>query len=83
MACACIKPLTEAELSDPGIKARVESALREQKNLDLRYIDIDVHQGIVTVSGMADSNEARRLIERLVRRIRGVEQAIVNVAVSE
>jgi osmotically-inducible protein OsmY len=75
--------LTEAELSDPGIKARLEERLRADRRLDLRYVTVDVHHSIVTVSGVVSSWDDRREIERIARRLDGPEQVLVNLAIQE
>lgn len=82
--CACAGPrLSEADLSDPGIKARMEALLRAHKDLNLRFITVSVHQKLLTVSGLVDSWEQRRKIDRLARLLRGPESVVVNVAIQE
>jgi osmotically-inducible protein OsmY len=77
----CAGPqLTEAELSDPGIKARVEERLRAEPNLNIRFISVDAHERVVTISGLVDSLSDRWRVERLVRAVPGIEQVFVNLA---
>lgn len=83
-AVGCAPPqLSDADLSDPGIKARLESELRQQKDLDLRYVNIDVNNKTVNVSGIVNSWDQKLKIERIVRGLTGVEQSLVNVVVQE
>ena len=81
---ACLpRPLTEAELSDPNIKARVEAQLRAEPSLDLRYVTIDVHMRVVTISGLVPSWENKVDIDDPARRVRGVDQVMSNLVVQE
>ncbi len=82
-AAGCFRNLNEADLSDSGIKARIEQTLASQQDLDLRYVTIDVHSGVVTVSGLVNTPGERQLIGRLVRHIRGVDQLMLNLVVQE
>lgn len=75
--------LTEADLSDPGIKARLDSQLQAHKNLDLRHVAIDVHSRIVTMSGLVSSEQDKILITRIVNGLKGVDQAVINLIVQE
>lgn len=79
----CFHNLSEAELADPAVKARVETRLHAEKGLNLRYVDIDVHSRIVTISGIVDSREERDLIRQVVQRTPGVEQAMINLLIQE
>lgn len=78
----CAHRLSEADLSDPGIKARLESQLRGKK-LDLRYVVIDVHSRIVTLSGMVSSYRDKETLSRVAHGVPGVEQVVVNLIVQE
>ncbi len=81
-ACmGAIQPLSDADLSDPGIKARIEAKFAEHEQLDLRYVTIDVHARIVTISGMIENHADARLIRTLVTETRGVEQTVNNLVV--
>lgn len=80
---ACAENLTEADRSDPGIRARVEANLAAHREIDMRYVTLDVHSGIVTVSGMVHSWEEKRGIERIVNATGGYQQAIFNLAIQE
>ena len=75
--------LSEAELSDPGIKARLEDRLHAEQSLHLRYVTLDVHQRVVTISGIVPSYDERYEIERIAKRLDGVDQVLVNLVVQE
>lgn len=81
--CACMSNVQPLDFTDAGIKARVETALRGQPDLELRYVTIDVHSGIATISGMVNSYQDKDTITRIARRTKGVDQAIVNLLVPE
>ncbi len=78
-----LQPLSEADLSDDGIRARIDQRLSEHEDLDLRYVDINVHARIVTVSGMIDSHRDKRLLRIIVTETKGVDQAVINLVVPE
>ncbi|MDE2290602.1 MAG: BON domain-containing protein [Elusimicrobia bacterium] len=82
-AAACAPRLTPAELTDPAITARVKAVLDGHPELDLRYLDVDTHDRIVTISGMTDSIYAKQRIADLVRHVAGVSQVVVNLAVED
>lgn len=80
----CVKNLiSDVDRSDPAIKARMEAAFNEDKSLDLRYITIDVHSRIATVSGMVNTQQERSSILRIANSIAGVDQLVINVVVQE
>ena len=80
---ACTRAVQPEDDSDPAIKARVEIALHGRKDVDVRYITLDVINGLVTVSGVVPAGEQIRLIERIIARTPGVEQVMNNVVVQE
>ena len=80
--CASAR-LSEAELSDPGIQARLDERLRADRTLDLRYVTTDVHDKVVTFSGSVPSWENSRTIERIARRLEGVDQVMNNLVIQE
>lgn len=82
-ALGCRGEVQPLDTSDPGIKARVEAAMRGRKDLDLRYVTVDVVDGAVTVSGMVPTMTQIREIDRLVKRTKGVEAALINLVVNE
>ena len=81
--CSCVRNIQPVDLSDAGIKARIETALHSQPDLDLRYLTIDVDTGVVTLSGLVNTLREREVISRVARRTRGVDQVIVNVMIPE
>lgn len=82
-AVACTRTIQEEDLSDPAVKASIESQLRGLPGLDMRYVTIDVNAGVATVSGLVPSREQQRTIDRIVRRTRGVDQILNNLVIQE
>jgi osmotically-inducible protein OsmY len=82
-ALGCRGTVQEIDVSDPGIKARIEAQMRGRSDLDLRYVTVDVVDGAVTVSGIVPNMTQIRAINRLVKRTKGVEAALINLVVNE
>jgi osmotically-inducible protein OsmY len=82
-SAACTRSVQPEDDSDPAVKARVELALRGRKDVDIRYISLDVVNGLVTISGVVPAPEQIRLIQRIVQRTPGVDQVMNNVVVQE
>ncbi len=83
-AAGCVENLSEADRSDPGIAARLQTNLQaHRQELDLKFITVDVHLGVVTISGLVHSYEEKRLVERIVNDTGGYQQAYVNLAIQE
>jgi osmotically-inducible protein OsmY len=84
LALSACRGTTQAiDLSDPGIKARIETQLRGRKDLDIRYVTVDVTDGTATISGMVPTREQIREIDHLVKRTKGVEAALINLVINE
>lgn len=82
-AAACTRSVQPEDDSDAGIKARVELALQGRKDVDIRYISLDVVNGVVTISGVVPSSDQILLIRRIVQRTPGVDQVLNNVVAQE
>ena len=82
-AFGCATNPNPVDTSDPAITARIKTDLKAQPGLSIRFLDIDTHMGIVTLSGVVESSQQRRTIERIARRTRGVEQVVVNILIQE
>jgi osmotically-inducible protein OsmY len=73
----------QGEITDPEIKASIETALKSVPDLDLKYVTIDVHQRAVTLSGLVNDYNDRTRLHRLVREVPGVDQVIINVVIAD
>jgi osmotically-inducible protein OsmY len=79
----CMRNVEQVDLSDAAIKARVETALRSQPDLDLSHLTIDVDTGVVTLSGVLKDRREEDVVAHIARRVKGVDQVIVNVLIPE
>jgi osmotically-inducible protein OsmY len=82
-SAACMRNVQPEDDSDPAVKARVELALKGRKDVEIRFITIDVVNGLVTVSGVVPEPQQIRLIQRIVQRVPGVDQVMNNVVAQE
>lgn len=82
-AAACTRTVQDEDLSDPAVKAHIEAQLRGLADVDLKYVTIDVNSGAATISGLVPTREQMRIIERIVRRTRGVDQTLNNLVIQE
>ena len=82
-SAACRSFEQETDLSDQAVKARIESILRGRRDLDLKYVTVDVNTGVATISGIVPSGEQARTIRRLAAAVKGVEQVLNNLVIQE
>jgi osmotically-inducible protein OsmY len=80
---ACMRAVQPEDDSDPAIRARVDIVLHGRRDIDIRYISLDVVNGLVTISGVVPDPEQILIIQRLVQKTPGVEQVMNNVVVQE
>lgn len=71
------------DMSDPAVKARIEAVLRGRKDIDLKYVTVDVTSGVATLSGIVPNPDQMRLIRKLTSNVRGVDQVLNNLVVQE
>ncbi|MDE2142733.1 MAG: BON domain-containing protein [Elusimicrobia bacterium] len=82
-ASACFHRTQDEDDADPAVKARVEASLRGSKDLDIRYVTVDVERGVVTISGLVNTIEQVHEISHIIKQIRGVDMLLNNLAVQE
>ncbi len=80
---ACATNEQAVDYTDAGIKARVEAALRGRRDIDPRYISVDVEHGVVTLTGIVPSSEMRPVIDRLIKGVAGVDTLLDNLIVQD
>jgi len=71
------------DLSDQATKARLEAILRGRKDLDLKFVTVDVNSNVATLSGIVPNGDQLRAIRRLAAGVRGVEQVMNNLIIQE
>jgi len=79
----CIRDLSYLDVSDAGVTARVKAELKSHREVNVQYLDVSTNMGLVTISGMVDSSDARRNVRNIVHRIPGIKQLILNLLVQE
>ena len=82
-AAGCVRAIQPEDDSDSAIKARVVSAISGRKDLDIRYVSIDVDRGAVTLSGIIPSLDQSRAIGKIASRTPGVDRVMNNLLVPE
>ena len=80
---ACRSFKQEVDLSDQAVKVRIQSLLRGRRDLDLKYVTVDVNTGVATISGIVPNSDQARVIRRLAAGVQGVEQVLNNLVVQE
>jgi len=80
---ACRTAAFEEDLSDQAVQVRIEALLRGRQDLDLKYVTVDVNDGVATVSGIVPNGEQLRAIRRIAAGVRGVDQVLNNLVIQE
>lgn len=68
-------------LSDSGLTQIVKSALQSESSLDARKIDVENHNGNVTLHGTVDSQAQREKAARIVASVGGVRTVVNSLTV--
>lgn len=71
------------DMTDEGIKARIQANLEADKELDLRYVTLNVHDKIATISGMVPTWNDTMRVRRIVEGTKGVDQALINLVTQD
>lgn len=71
----------EPRLEDAVVATKVKARLAADPEVNPFQIDVDVIDGVVTLSGVVESDYERREAEELARRTEGAEQVINNLRV--
>jgi hyperosmotically inducible protein len=75
---------TTGAVSDVAVTATVRAALALQKDFDLfGGIDVNVEQGVVTLTGSVANDEQRQLAALIARGIEGVDRVINELELAE
>ena len=68
-------------VDDQTLAANVKQHLLPARMAPGNHIHVDTYEGVVYLSGVVDSDEARRRVESLARSVDNVEQVVTNLAV--
>jgi osmotically-inducible protein OsmY len=80
---ACTHRLSELDMSDPGIRARIQAEFKSHPELSLRFLQIDVHMRVAYLAGIVESDEMKRKIGQVVGSVAGVRVVINNLLVQD
>jgi len=61
-------------LSDAAITASIKTDLLKDPDLSALKIDVDTHDGVVTLNGLADDDAARTRAEHIAGNVKGVKE---------
>lgn len=81
-AGGCATSPQPVDTSDPAIIARVKAELKSRR-IPVRFLDLHCQSGVLTISGLVETYEQRREVDRMARRVRGVKQVVANLVVQE
>ena len=80
---SCRTTPVDDDNSDQATKVRVEALLRGRRDLDLKFVTVDVNAGTAVISGIVPTGEQLRVIRRLTAGVRGVDQVLNNLVIQE
>jgi hypothetical protein len=64
----------KAALNDAAITASIKTDFLKDPDLSILKIDVDTKQGVVTLNGLADNDEARQRAEKIAQGVKGVTE---------
>jgi hyperosmotically inducible periplasmic protein len=67
-------PGSPKPMADTAITASIKTDLLKDPDLSVLKIDVDTSQGVVTLNGLADNEEARRRAEKIAEGVKGVRE---------
>jgi osmotically-inducible protein OsmY len=68
--------------SDERIREEVSEALFHHPSIDASEIEIEVKEGVVTLTGEVDSRRTKRIAEEAIEAIRGVRDISMNLSIN-
>ena len=60
--------------SDTGITASIKTDFLKDPDLSILKIDVDTKNGVVTLNGLADNEDARERAEKIANGVKGVKE---------
>ncbi len=73
----------KAPVTDDGIYDLVRRKLADDPDVKGATLQVEVHEGVVTLKGTVDSSKAKAKAEKLAKKVRGVKGVENQLAVSE
>lgn len=74
VAGSAIPPETRAKIGDTAITASIKTDFLKDPDLSVLKIDVDTKDGVVTLNGLAESEQARERAGRIAGSVKGVRQ---------
>jgi len=81
--CASSMVPQETRAADSDITSVVQKALEGDEKVKARQVDVQTREGTVYLSGVVDTEEARREAGRVAWRAKGVDGVVNNLTVGE
>jgi len=67
-------PGTAKPIGDTAITASIKTDYLKDPDLSVLKIDVDTRQGVVTLNGLAENEEARQRAEKIAEGVKGVKE---------
>ena len=67
-------PASSKPVGDTAITASIKTDILKDPDLSVLKIDVDTRQGVVTLNGLADNEDARQRAEKIAEGIKGVRE---------
>lgn len=81
-ACSTTQPVSE-QIDDAGITTQVKARLIADPEVAGMNIDVDTHEGVVTLSGRVENADQSREAQKLAALTDGVRRVINNLKVGD
>jgi hyperosmotically inducible protein len=81
--CASSMVPQETRAADSAVTSVVQQALEGDEKVKARQVDVQTREGTVYLSGVVDTEEARREAGRVAWRAKGVDGVVNNLTVGE
>ena len=67
-------PASSKPLGDTAITASIKTDFLKDPDLSVLKIDVDTREGVVTLNGLAENEEARKRAEKIAEAVKGVRE---------
>ena len=67
-------PASPKPMADTAITASIKTDVLKDPDLSVLKIDVDTNQGVVTLKGLAENEDARKRAEKIAEGIKGVRE---------
>jgi len=83
LGCASSMVPESTQRADSSITSAIESTLKANDNVKARQVEVQTREGVVYLTGVVDTEEARREAGRLAWRTEGVDGVVNDLTVGE